>query len=131
MQYSKLNSDKRIDLKSANRMHMFGIWGLSVTETVFVYRTCKSAVSVLKESRDKLREGDEEMAYVFLLQYFNLVTLIQNRPDYSREKQFVQELLGSNSRIMEQMNQLEQLQKSLKKRYAFDQTPLSLDYMFG
>lgn len=56
------------------------------------------------------------MAYILLMKYFSLVTMIQKRPDYLRDKKFITEFLGGNTRIIEQMNQLEQLKNNLEKR---------------
>lgn len=69
-----------------------------------------------------MKEGDQELAYVYLMRYFHLLQLLRTRPDLSRGKHFVEEQLGDESQIIKQMDQLEQIKTSLEKRYAPDQT---------
>lgn len=82
------------------------------------YRICKSAQTVLREAEKSIRNGDEEMAYVFLMKYFNLLQMVQKRPDYIANRRYVQEMLGGNHRVNEIFDQLEQIKKSLEKRYV-------------
>lgn len=77
---------------------------------------CNLAKTLLKDGQDKLGEGDEELAYVLLMKYFNLLQLIQKRQDYVHDKQFINAVWGFNSRVSEQMDQLEQIKRSLEMR---------------
>lgn len=64
-----------------------------------------------------LKEGDEELSYIFFMRYFDLINQIRNTEDYSKEKQYITQMLGGKSRQLAAMDKAEVLSKSLEKRY--------------
>jgi len=53
---------------------------------ISLWSLIKSADKVYLQARDHYLEGDEEIAYVFYMRYFNLITLIKKSSKY-KEKQ--------------------------------------------
>ena len=70
-----------------------------------------------EEAERHRREGDEELAYIFYMRYFNLLDSICKKPDYLAMKQNVRDMLGGNSAQKLSMDKLEVISKSLKRRY--------------
>lgn len=64
-----------------------------------------------------LDEEDEELAYVYLMKYFQLITLLKKAKDFKREEQYIRKVLGRNSDITERMDRLRDIQRSLNARY--------------
>lgn len=62
-------------------------------------------------------EEDEEKAYVLYMKYIYLLTEIRKFPDFQKEKDFINKLLGSNSKQEKVIDKVEILSDSLKKRY--------------
>ncbi|XP_033165064.1 ubiquitin carboxyl-terminal hydrolase 8 [Drosophila mauritiana] len=63
-------------------------------------------------------DGDEELAYITYMKYFNMLTAIHQKSDYASHKTTVRQMLGdteSNRRIMDT---LEKIIHSLRHRYA-------------
>nr|AAM52759.1 SD04548p [Drosophila melanogaster] len=63
-------------------------------------------------------DGDEELAYITYMKYFNMLTAIHKKSDYPSHKTTVRQMLGdteSNRRIMDT---LEEIINSLRHRYA-------------
>ncbi|XP_053969324.1 ubiquitin carboxyl-terminal hydrolase 8 isoform X1 [Anastrepha ludens] len=81
----------------------------------------ESARKLLREADKYFREGDEELAYVLYMKYFNLLHCIHLKPDYPEHKQTVRQILGGNSNNKLTMNKLEQLSSSLSRRYEAKQ----------
>lgn len=65
---------------------------------------------------DKNRLGDEEMSYVYLMKYFNLMNIIKKKPDFIREKRFIADTLGGNNTVQQLMDKLQHINVSLAKR---------------
>lgn len=64
-------------------------------------------------------QKDEELSYVLYFKYFNLFYKIQKyHADYNKNMARIIETVGNNVAIGTQMDELYQLQESLKKRYA-------------
>lgn len=76
----------------------------------------KSADTVLKEFNTKYNEGDEELAYIFLMKYFSILNFIKSAPDYANEKKYIMAMLGPNTQCNERMNLLEKITNSLIER---------------
>ncbi|XP_067636782.1 ubiquitin carboxyl-terminal hydrolase 8 isoform X2 [Eurosta solidaginis] len=55
------------------------------------------------------------------MKYFNLLTCIHKKPDYSEHKQTVRQVLGNNAHIKGTMDKLELLSSSLSRRYEAKQ----------
>ncbi|XP_067620008.1 ubiquitin carboxyl-terminal hydrolase 8-like [Eurosta solidaginis] len=55
----------------------------------------ESARKLIREADKHYREGDEEMAYILYMKYFNLLHCIHKKPDYSEYKQTVRQVLGT------------------------------------
>ncbi|XP_017057189.1 ubiquitin carboxyl-terminal hydrolase 8 isoform X1 [Drosophila ficusphila] len=69
-------------------------------------------------------DGDEELAYITYMKYFNMLTAIRKKSDYASHKTTVRQMLGdteSNRRIMDT---LEMIINSLRQRYAQQRQPL-------
>lgn len=81
----------------------------------------ESARKLLREADKYYREGDEELAYVLYMKYFNLLHCIHRKPDYAEHKQNVRQALGGNSNNKLTMNKLEELSTSLTRRYEAKQ----------
>ncbi|XP_011189525.2 ubiquitin carboxyl-terminal hydrolase 8 isoform X1 [Zeugodacus cucurbitae] len=81
----------------------------------------ESARKLLREADKYYREGDEELAYVLYMKYFNLLHCIHRKPDYAEHKQTVRQALGGNSNNKLTMNKLEELSSSLTRRYEAKQ----------
>ncbi|XP_067642670.1 ubiquitin carboxyl-terminal hydrolase 8-like [Eurosta solidaginis] len=58
----------------------------------------RSARKLRREADKHYREGDEELAYILYIKYFNLLHCINKKPDYSEHKQNARQLLGGNSK---------------------------------
>uniref|UniRef100_A0A034VW25 Ubiquitin carboxyl-terminal hydrolase n=1 Tax=Bactrocera dorsalis TaxID=27457 RepID=A0A034VW25_BACDO len=81
----------------------------------------ESARKLIREADKYYREGDEELAYVLYMKYFNLLHCIHRKPDYAEHKQTVRLALGGNSNNKLTMNKLEELSTSLTRRYEAKQ----------
>jgi len=69
-------------------------------------------------------DGDEELAYITYMKYFNMLTAIHKKSDYASHKSTVRQMLGdteSNRRIMDT---LEVIMNSLRHRYAQQRQPV-------
>lgn len=51
----------------------------------------------MKAAEEKRLERDEEQAYVLFMKYVMLLTEIRKFPDFNKEKNYINSLLGSNS----------------------------------
>jgi USP8 dimerisation domain/Rhodanese-like domain len=72
----------------------------------------------LVEAAEKHKlEGDEEMSYCLYMKYMNLLTKIQKRSDYTKEKTLVGKMVGNNDTISKYLDTLEKLKNSLVERY--------------
>ncbi|EDV93611.1 GH18183 [Drosophila grimshawi] len=76
-----------------------------------------TARKLLLTAEDYRLDGDQELAYITYMKYFNMLSSIRAKSDYNQHKQSVRQMLGdadSNRRIMDT---LEQISTSLSKRY--------------
>ncbi|XP_001359977.2 ubiquitin carboxyl-terminal hydrolase 8 isoform X1 [Drosophila pseudoobscura] len=62
-------------------------------------------------------EGDEEMAYINYMKYFNIIKAIRSKPDYTTHKVQVRESLGDTEANRRIMDSLEMIADSLCERY--------------
>lgn len=69
------------------------------------------------QANKAIEDDDEEMAYVYLMKYFQLIEFCQKAKDFKREEQFIRKLLGKNTDIRARMDRLQKIQKSLIERY--------------
>lgn len=90
-----------------------------------------SCKKLYDEAEKHRREGDEELAYVFYMRYFNLLHSIRNKPDYLTLKQNVHDVLGGNSSQKKCMDKLELLTNSLRRRYELQAQAKSLSSSFA
>lgn len=78
-------------------------------------------------AEDYCREGDQELAYINYMKYFNMLSVIRDKSDYNQHKLTVRQVLGdteSNRRIMDT---LELISKSLSTRYEQLLLPTSMN----
>jgi hypothetical protein len=77
-----------------------------------------AGVSKLFQQAEKLRlDGDEEASYILYMKAMNLLTKIQQRPTYQKEKQSIAKALGSNVQMNKYFENMDKLNASLGKRY--------------
>lgn len=76
---------------------------------------CKTARIILDRAKDKLKLGDEEMACLEFMNYFNLVDMIRKVATYG-QRQYIARELGTDSEIAKQRVEFEQLKKRLEER---------------
>lgn len=76
---------------------------------------CKSADSSLAEAKHQLAMGDDEMACLSFMKYFNLVEMIRKGANFGH-RQYIASELGSDSKIAERMVQFEQIKRRLNER---------------
>jgi ubiquitin C-terminal hydrolase len=75
------------------------------------------AVEKLFSTAEKvLMDGDEELAYVYFMKYFNVVQAIRKLAEYKKNKQFYDDMIG-NKNLMTAIQKAEELSASLKSRY--------------
>lgn len=60
----------------------------------YLSRLCKSANTVFGTAEDAKIKGDEEKSYVMFMKFLVLVQQIKNAPDYEKEKDFVNSMIG-------------------------------------
>lgn len=78
----------------------------------------RSTMAVRQRAEELQKSGDEEMAYVLYMKYFDLTSKCQQRKDFKKYNDLVRECMGTNKEIHGRMDVLENLHKSLTKRYA-------------
>ncbi|XP_062575612.1 ubiquitin carboxyl-terminal hydrolase 8-like isoform X2 [Saccostrea cucullata] len=76
----------------------------------------KSAEKINKEAVLNESLGDEEKAYIMYMKYFNIVTLIRKSPDYKKQKDYFDSLIGQKT-LLKCMDKAEELSSNLKDRY--------------
>ena len=62
-------------------------------------------------------DGDEEVCYVLYMKYMTLLSALQKKPDYAREKNVTMKLIGNNQTISVIFDHIQNIQNSLKQRY--------------
>lgn len=78
----------------------------------------KAASKLLKEAELNESLGDEEIAYVLYMRYFNLISRIKKTSEYKKDESYFNDLIGSKN-SNKAIRQAECLQKSLRDRYDF------------
>ncbi|KAH8336607.1 hypothetical protein KR074_012323 [Drosophila pseudoananassae] len=63
-------------------------------------------------------EGDEELAYITYMKYFNMLSAIRKKSDYANHKSAVRQMLGDTDANRRIMDSLEIIANSLAHRYA-------------
>ncbi|XP_060647258.1 ubiquitin carboxyl-terminal hydrolase 8 isoform X1 [Drosophila nasuta] len=76
-----------------------------------------TANKLLEVANERMRDGDEELVYITYVKYFNMLSIIRKRPDYSKNKSEVHKILGDNTDNRNAMDKLEIIYKSLSIRY--------------
>lgn len=61
--------------------------------------------------------GDQELAYIFYMKYFNMLSAIREQSSYTEHKVTVREVLGDAETNRRIMDTLETISNSLEKRY--------------
>lgn len=75
-------------------------------------------MKTLIEAADKSWiDRDEECAYVHYMKALGIITMIQKKPDFAKERDFVSKILGSNVKLDKIFDRLTTLKDSLKNRY--------------
>lgn len=64
-----------------------------------------------------VKEGDEENAYILYGRYMKILSTLQKRSDYAKQKDFIRKMLGGNAEQQRIMEKMEQLSDSLRERY--------------
>lgn len=68
---------------------------------------------------ERLRlDGDEERSFVLYMKFMTIIGHMQQTPSFQKEKSQISKVLGSNETFKKHMDRLEELQRSLKTRYA-------------
>lgn len=81
------------------------------------YSISKSIETMYKEWTKALADEDEELSYMYLMKYFNLIKLLYGAKDFKREEQYIRKMLGRNSELKARMDRLQAIQQSLEERY--------------
>ncbi|XP_071942708.1 ubiquitin carboxyl-terminal hydrolase 8-like [Antedon mediterranea] len=85
-------------------------------KTTSIKGLCTTAEKAYQEADKASKANDEERAYVLFVKYMNIFTWIKKHKEYIKDKGFYDSLLGSK-RFVKAIEQAEQLQESLTKRY--------------
>lgn len=101
------------------------VLALAFVPTLICHFTCALVSSRICQSAQLLNgaiakaelEGDEEQAYVYMMKYFSLVTMLKSKFDYEREKDYIKRELGGNDGWKRRMDILQRLRDSLEQRY--------------
>ncbi|XP_035794909.1 ubiquitin carboxyl-terminal hydrolase 8-like isoform X1 [Anopheles albimanus] len=78
---------------------------------------CRSAKKLIEQSDRYYLEKDEEQAYVGYMRLMNLVQTIRQNKEYTRKKQMVTKLLGTQADFNRIFTKLDLLKTSLEARY--------------
>uniref|UniRef100_A0A1A9VF11 Ubiquitin carboxyl-terminal hydrolase n=1 Tax=Glossina austeni TaxID=7395 RepID=A0A1A9VF11_GLOAU len=78
----------------------------------------ETARKISQEATKRYNEGDQEAAYILYTRYFNLLNNIHKRDNYPQYKSQIRKILGDNQTNKLTMDRLEDLTKSLDKRYT-------------
>lgn len=62
--------------------------------------------------------GDQELAYISYMKYFNMLSTIRKKSDYAQNKGMVRDVLGDSDANRRIMDTLERISDSLSKRYG-------------
>ncbi|XP_059143552.1 ubiquitin carboxyl-terminal hydrolase 8-like [Physella acuta] len=76
----------------------------------------KSNNKVFQDAEAYDLQGDEERAFVFYIKYFNLLRLVKSKPEYKKQKDYFDKLIGSSNQV-KAIERAEKLAESLKERY--------------
>lgn len=89
-----------------------------ITKSIeFVFnRIAKTSKTVLKQAECEYLSGDEEMAYVYYMKYFQLIGLLKSSKTYEQNKAKIREILGSNTSMSNNMDRLGSIKNSLLNR---------------
>lgn len=77
----------------------------------------KSEKKLLESAELMVKEGDEEYAYILYGRYMKILSTLQKRSDYAKEKDYIKKMLGGNGEQQKIMEKMERLTDSLNKRY--------------
>lgn len=72
---------------------------------------------MLKEAKVCHAMGDEELAYVYYMKYFGLISVVKGHREFQKHKSFVMNVIGSNSEWKRIMDITADLKDRLKDRY--------------
>lgn len=105
----------------SNWLLFFYNW-IEIDLTIFLFlpntaSLCDCIKTIYKEANKALEVEDEELEYVYLMKYFDLIQTVRQAKDYKSEEKKVRSGLGSNDQLFDRMDRLEAIQNSLKKRY--------------
>ncbi|XP_034486104.1 ubiquitin carboxyl-terminal hydrolase 8 isoform X2 [Drosophila innubila] len=76
-----------------------------------------TARKLFHNAEDYRRNGDQELAYISYMKYFNMLSTIRKKSDYAQNKGMVREVLGDTGANRRIMDTLERISDSLSKRY--------------
>ncbi|KAL7730631.1 hypothetical protein ACLKA6_003409 [Drosophila palustris] len=76
-----------------------------------------TAKKLLITADDYRIRGDQELAYISYMKYFNMLSIIRKKSDYAQNKGMVREELGDSDANRRIMDTLEQLSNVLSERY--------------
>ncbi|XP_064595874.1 ubiquitin carboxyl-terminal hydrolase 8-like [Liolophura sinensis] len=76
----------------------------------------KTAEKLITDANRCCSLGDEEKAYVLYMRYFNIISLIKKSPDYKKQKDYYDSLIGRKNQL-QAIEKAETLSKSLTNRY--------------
>ncbi|XP_022306135.2 ubiquitin carboxyl-terminal hydrolase 8-like isoform X2 [Crassostrea virginica] len=77
---------------------------------------CNSAQKIQKEAELNESLGDEEKAYILYMKFFNVVTYARKSPDYKKQKDYYDSLIGQKN-LLKSIDKAEELSANLKDRY--------------
>lgn len=73
-------------------------------------------MEVYRSGQEYIRGRDEEMAFVMLMRYCNILTFLQKKPDYRSKEAELKPLFGGNEYLLNALNTAEKLKKGLTER---------------
>ncbi|XP_059172661.1 ubiquitin carboxyl-terminal hydrolase 8-like [Physella acuta] len=80
----------------------------------------KSNKKVFEDAEAYDLQGDEERAFIFYIKYFNMLRLIKSKPEYKKQKDYFDKLIGSSNQV-KAIERAEKLAESLKERYDLNE----------
>lgn len=80
----------------------------------------KTSETMLKGAEESDMLGDEERAYVLFMRFFNIITAVKKMPEYRKQKDFYDKLIGQKN-VLKCLDKAEALSQSLKNRYDYSE----------
>lgn len=98
-------------------LEFFFVYLVNGNRLIFIFRIVKSLQKIKQTADQSYNRGDQETAYILYMRYIHILSKIRNFPDYSKEKNWISSMLGSNSAQTIIVDKVEKLHDSLAERY--------------